>query len=70
MRKARVTQAQEIASLKEHINFIEQQLRVHIQSTERMLRFLYERDNPKNDSNDPQDITDTDSHDTEQQGTD
>ena len=66
MRKARVTQAQQIASLKEHINFIEQQLRIHIQSTERMLRFLYERDNP----NDTQDTTDTDLHDTEQQGTD
>ena len=70
MKKARVTQAQQIASLKEHINFIEQQRRIHIQSTERMLRFLYERDNPKTDSNDTQDTTDTDPHDTEQQGTD
>ena len=43
MRKGRVTQAQKIAELNEHINFIEQQLRVHIQTCERLFRFVYEK---------------------------
>lgn len=46
MRKGRVTQAQKIAELFDRLDFVEQQLRIHIQSTERMLRFLYER-NPQ-----------------------
>ena len=46
MRKSRITQAQKIAELFDRLDFVEQQLRVHIQSTERMLRFLYER-NPQ-----------------------
>lgn len=64
MRKGRVTQAQKIAELKDHINFVEQQLRVHIQTCERLFRFIYE----KMDIDDTQDTTDTDTHDNEQEG--
>lgn len=43
MRKSRITQAQKIAELTEHLNFVEQQLRVHIQTCERLFRFVYEK---------------------------
>ena len=66
MRKGRVTQAQKIAELKEHINFVEQQLRVHIQTCERLFRFIYEKLDIN--ENDTQDTTDTDTHDNESEG--
>ena len=66
MRKGRVTQAQKIAELKDHINFVEQQLRVHIQTCERLFRFIYEKMNIN--ENDTQSLTDTDTHDNEQEG--
>lgn len=66
MRKGRVTQAQKIAELKEHLNFVEQQLRVHIQTCERLFRFIYEKmDINENDTQSP---TDTDTHDNESEG--
>lgn len=66
MRKGRVTQAQKIAELKDHINFVEQQLRVHIQTCERLFRFIYEKMDIN--ENDTQSLTDTDTHDNEQEG--
>lgn len=66
MRKGRVTQAQKIAELNEHINFLEQQLRVHIQTCERLFRFIYEKLDIN--ENDTQDTTDTDTHDNESEG--
>jgi hypothetical protein len=66
MRKGRVTQAQKIAELKEHINFVEQQLRVHIQTCERLFRFIYEKLDIN--ENDTQDTTNTDTHDNESEG--
>ena len=66
MRKVRVTQAQKIAELKDHINFVEQQLRVHIQTCERLFRFIYEKmDINENDTQSP---TDTYTHDNESEG--
>ena len=66
MRKGRVTQAQKIAELKDHINFVEQQLRVHIQTCERLFRFIYEKMDIN--ENDTQSLTDTDTHDNESEG--
>jgi len=66
MRKGRITQAQKIAELKEHINFVEQQLRIHIQTCERLFRFIYEKMDIN--ENDTQSLTDTDTHDNEQEG--
>ena len=66
MRKGRVTQAQKIAELKDHLNFVEQQLRVHIQTCERLFRFIYEKMDIN--ENDTQSLTDTDTHDNESEG--
>jgi len=66
MRKGRVTQAQKIAELKDHLNFVEQQLRVHIQTCERLFRFIYEKMDIN--ENDTQDTTDKDTHDNEPEG--
>ena len=66
MRKGRVTQAQKIAELNDHLNFVEQQLRAHIQTCERLFRFIYEKMDIN--ENDTQSLTDTDTHDNEQEG--
>lgn len=66
MRKGRITQAQKIAELKDHLNFVEQQLRVHIQTCERLFRFIYEKMDIN--ENDTQDTTDKDTHDNKQEG--
>ena len=63
MRKSRITQAQKIAELTEHLNFVEQQLRVHIQTCERLFRFIYEKLDIN--ENDTQSTANTDTHDNE-----
>tara|TARA_R100000734_G_C3311042_1_gene101857 strand:+ start:858 stop:1064 length:207 start_codon:yes stop_codon:yes gene_type:complete len=65
MRKGRITQAQKIAELNEHLNFVEQQLRLHIKTCERLFRFIYEKMDIN--ENDTQDTANKDTHDNKQE---